>query len=137
MSFWFNFFSLKNLRVFDEISIHLKRDMTDLQWYPWNLYLIHNVENIVVFLDLKVFISDNSYMFSCGRNARNFFCRETAQLKIISFWNYKHGYLIHTWSDKDFKGSVVNRALPSLHGGSLEIMLTILSLQILIHLLLT
>ena len=26
-----------------------------------------------------------------------------------------------TWSDKAFKGTVVNRALPSLHGGWLEI----------------
>ena len=32
---------------------------------------------------------------------------------------------INTWSEKAFKGSVVNRALPSLHGKSLEIMLTV------------
>ena len=32
---------------------------------------------------------------------------------------------IHTWSDKAFKGTVVNRALPSLSGVSLEITLTI------------
>ena len=28
---------------------------------------------------------------------------EKPQLKIISFQNYKHGYIIHTWSDKVFK----------------------------------
>ena len=37
----------------------------------------------------------------------------------------KHGYLIYTWSDKAFKGAVVNRTLPFLHGGSLEITLTV------------
>ena len=33
--------------------------------------------------------------------------------------------LIHTWSDKAFKGNVVNRAAPFLHEGSLEITLTV------------
>ena len=47
------------------------------------------------------------------------------QLKIISFQNYKQWYLIHSPSDKGFKGTIVNRALPSLHEGSLEIMLTV------------
>ena len=37
-----------------------------------------------------------------------------------------HEYLINTWSDKAFDGKVVNRALSSLHGGSLEITLTVL-----------
>ena len=42
------------------------------------------------------------------------------ELNKNSFQNYKHWYLIHTWSDKAFKSTVVNRALPSFHGGSLE-----------------
>ena len=29
----------------------------------------------------------------------------------------KHKVLIHTWSYTDFKGTVVNQTLPSLHGG--------------------
>ena len=33
--------------------------------------------------------------------------------------------VIHTWSDKDFKGTSVNRTLPSLHQGSLEITIKI------------
>ena len=33
--------------------------------------------------------------------------------------------IIHTWSDKSFNGSVVNHWLPSLHGGSLKIRLTV------------
>ena len=43
----------------------------------------------------------------------------------ISLNKQKDGYLIHTWSVKAFKGTVVNQALPSLHGGSLEITLTV------------
>ena len=43
----------------------------------------------------------------------------------ICFWNFKHGYLIHTWRDKAFKGTVVNRTLPSLHRGSLEVAFTV------------
>ena len=31
-------------------------------------------------------------------------------------------YLPHYWSDTDFKSTVLNRAMQSLHGGSLEIM---------------
>ena len=42
--------------------------MSDSQRYPRNLYLINDVEDIVVFLNVKVFISGNSVMFSCRRN---------------------------------------------------------------------
>ena len=46
---------------------------------------------------------------------------------------YFHGTLHTKWfrsvytrqTHKGFKGTVVNRVLPSLHGGSLEIMLTV------------
>ena len=52
------------------------------------------------------------------------YCKETAyEIKIFKK-KQKHWYLIHTWSDKAFKGTVLNRTLPSLHGGSLEIMFT-------------
>jgi len=44
-------------------------------------------------------------------------CRETA--KKIKF--KKHGYLIITWSDKAFKGSVVNRTLPFFQESLFEI----------------
>ena len=46
-------------------------------------------------------------------------------MKINSFSINQHWYLKHTWSDKAFKGTVVNRALPSLYGGSVEIALTV------------
>ena len=52
------------------MALPAKMAITDLQWYHWNLYLINNVKNIVVLLGLKVFISDNSSMISCSRNAR-------------------------------------------------------------------
>ena len=42
-----------------------------------------------------------------------------------NLFSYKHWYLIHTWSGKTFKCRLVNRALLSLHGGSLEITLTL------------
>ena len=38
-----------------------------------------------------------------------------------SLQKQNHGYLIHTLSDKAFVGTMVNRALPSLRGGSLDI----------------
>jgi len=44
--------------------------------------------------------------------------------KTISFYNYTPGYNLLTWSDKSFKSTVVNRALPSLHKGLFEIRLT-------------
>ena len=39
---------------------------------------------------------------------------ENPQMKKNSLNKQKHGYLIHSWSDKD---TIVNRALPSLSGG--------------------
>ena len=36
------------------------------------------------------------------------------------FANHKHSFLIHTWSDKEFKGTNVNWTKPSLHGGQLK-----------------
>ena len=39
----------------------------DSQRHPWHLYLINNVEDVVVFLD---FDSDIPIMFSCSRNAK-------------------------------------------------------------------
>ena len=49
---------------------HAQTAMLDSKRYPLNLYLINNVEQIVVFLVLKVFDSDISYMFSCSRSAQ-------------------------------------------------------------------
>ena len=40
---------------------------------------------------------------------------EKPQMKINSLKKQQHWYLFHTWSDKAFQGTVVNRVLPSLH----------------------
>ena len=61
-----------------------------------------------------MFNFDNSYTFSC----KSHFCREPT-IKIISFQNHKHGYLIRT-----VKGTVGNLVLLSLYGGSLKITLS-------------
>ena len=42
---------------------------------------------------------------------------ENPKMKKNSLKKEKQRYLIHTWSDKAFKGTAVNRALPSFHGG--------------------
>ena len=45
-------------------------------------------------------------------------------MKINSLKKQKHGYLIDTWLEKAFKGTVVNQAVQSLHAGSLEVTVT-------------
>ena len=56
--------------------------------------------------------------FPDGRNARVNF-EQKPQWKIICFKNYNYVYVINSWPDKALHGSVVNRALSCLHGGSL------------------
>ena len=51
--------------------------------------------------------------------------RNTKLSELNTFNLEKWKYLPHHWSDKDFKGNIVNRALQSLPGGSLEITLTV------------
>ena len=66
---------------------HVKMTMPDSQR---TLNLIHNVENTVVFLGLKVFYSDNYFKFSCA-----IYFVEKQQIKIMIFQNYKRQYLPH------------------------------------------
>ena len=71
-----------------------------------------------------------SVCFSClrcflmTRNEQVTFA-EKQQVKMNSLKKQKHLDLFHTWSNKGLKGSFVNPTLPSLHGGSLEITLTV------------
>ena len=53
-----------------------------------SLYLINNLEEMIVFLGLKVFNSDNSFIFRCSGITQITFA-ETLHLKIISFQNFK------------------------------------------------
>ena len=78
------------------------------------------MEDIIVLLARWVFNFDN---FFVGYALVTF--EEKPQMKINRFIKLKHGYLIHTWSDKAFKGAVVNWVLPSFYGGSPEITLTV------------
>ena len=50
-------------------------------------------------------------MFSCNRNAQ-INVTGKPQLKQVRF---QYGYLIHTLSERAFKGTMLNRALPILH----------------------
>ena len=55
------------------------------------------------------------YWLRIDNNLANHFPRETENEK-KQFKETKHGYLIHIYSDHAFKGTVLNRALSSLHG---------------------
>ena len=61
----------------------------------------NNVKTNIVFLVWKVLTFDKFYIVFYRRIAQVTFS-EKPQMKIISFWNYKHKYLKHTWSDKAF-----------------------------------
>ena len=71
------------------MTLQARMTMPDSQWYPLNISLIDTVEDIVVFLGLKVFNSDETYTFSCNRNAQVTFVGKP-QLKIIIFKNDTH-----------------------------------------------
>ena len=80
-------------------------------------YSEKNVENIVVFMTQKVFISSSfSFIFLKTRSAQVTF-EVKPQIKMKSLKKKKHKKIIHAWSDKVFKSTLVNRVLPSLHGG--------------------
>ena len=57
----------------------------------------------------------------------HFYCRNTyGNYQNLTFVNLeKRQYLLHNRSDNSFKGTVVHRTVPSLHGGSLEISLPV------------
>ena len=56
-------------------------------------------------------------LFSSAGNAQVFFA-EKPHMKINGLNKQNHGYLIHTGSDKAFKGIVVNQTLQYLNGVS-------------------
>ena len=74
----------------------------------------------------KKLLSDSVGVYFC--EFHHFFLKQrNAQFTAIEdtqFKETKKVSLIHTWSDKAFHGTVVNRALPSLPGGLFEITLT-------------
>jgi len=62
-------------------------------------------------------------LFLISKKCATHSCKETANenksLKNMDIC------VTHTLSDKAFKGTYINQALPSLHGGSIEITLTV------------
>ena len=83
--------------------------MPDLQSYPWNLIMIKNVEAPIIFPTQKLFYSNNFSIISQKYT-------EKPKMNITNLKKKKRGYLILSWSEKAFKGTVVDWALPSLHG---------------------
>ena len=73
---------------------------------------------VTLFSDSK---SEFLHCFLHGKNAQVTLEEKPHENKLFE----KYGYLMHTRSDKAVVGTVVNRALPSLHKGSLEITLTV------------
>ena len=106
------------------MTLHAKIAMPDLQRY---LKLIKSVEYIFVFLTQKVFYSGSFSIASFKEEVRMSLSQKNLKWK-LSDW-----YLIHTWSDNDLKGTIVNRAFTSFHGGLLEISILDVSCSGLIH----
>ena len=75
------------------------------------------MENIVVFLNRKVFISAKFSIVSD--------CQECDIYNIHHKCKISDKIYNHTLSDKAYQGTFVNQELTSLHGGSLEITLTV------------
>ena len=105
------------------IYIYILHAMPNLQRYPWNLNLTKNLEDSVRFFCARnVFISASFSIGSCKQALRKLHSQRNENKQ---FKQKKHWYLIHAWSDKAFKATVVNRALSSLQGGFFEITLTV------------
>ncbi len=85
-------------RIFKRLSIQ-KMAMPQLKRYPWNLNLIKNV-----------LISVN---FS---NTINVSTKQQTKINSLTITIY----IIHTYSDKAFKGTVFNRTCPSLYEGTVQ-----------------
>ena len=92
------------------MTLYAKITMSNSQRHPWNLYLIEIVEDIVVFLGLILIIP---ICFPAVEIIKSSLYRNH-NWYIISSQNYQNWYLIHSWKDKAFEGTLVNRTLPSL-----------------------
>ena len=108
-------------RLKGTVSVILEA-MFESQLYRWNLNLIKNVKIPSFFwLEKCLFLWVSPLLF---KNKKQVTVAEKPQIK-INREEKKHWYLIHTWSDKAFKGTVVNKVVSSLQWGSLEISLSV------------
>ena len=94
----------------------------------WGKFPIYNgtLESLIKYeLDIKVFLSLNclfSFVIPLQEwRAHLLFMRNNGEINRKKHFTEleKRRYLSHLWSDLGFKGTVVNRTLPSLHEGSL------------------
>jgi len=99
------------------VTLHAEMPMTASQRYHQNFEL-----------DINVYYFENwlfSVVVSLQRRA-HFYHRKTW------YMNFKPEFLPHYWSDNDFKGTIVNRTLPSLHRESIKITLKVNFIKIFI-----
>ncbi len=92
---------------------------------------VRKAENVFLsFLNFNFFVFKNYVFFSTIDLFNHILQHVESQYSYYKIWQirgrcYKHWYLIHTWSDKAFKGTVVNSALSTLNGGLFQITLTV------------
>ena len=101
------------------IILNLKRNINDSQECPWILNLIKNEEDSVVFWLEKCLILIISPFLLLSKKCANYFRRETG-IENKQFKETKP-----YWTRKSFYEYCVNRTLPFLQGGLLEITLLI------------
>ena len=90
---------MKRLQAKFQVILHAKMTISGVQRYPWSLYLINNVEDIVGFPGLRFFNVEHSYVcFPALEMRKSLYFVAKPQLKLNSFLNYKHRY-INTWLD--------------------------------------
>ena len=95
-----------------------ERDITGLTLWPRETFS---------WLEKCLFLGVSPFLLIINKKCASHFRREeNPQMKINSL--KKKWYLVHT-----FKGTVVNRALSSLHGGPLEITLTVFLIRSLLQ----
>ena len=66
------------MKLCAKVTLHAISAIPELQQYPWNLNLIKNVEDTIVFLIRKVFIYESFSMAFYKQEMRGHFRRETA-----------------------------------------------------------
>ena len=90
--------------------------MSVLQEYPWNLNLIENVKDTVVFLTRKLFffLRVSSLLRSYKQEMHKSLSQRNRKWSINRLKEQKHWFIIHTWSDNAFNGTVENRTMSSL-----------------------
>ena len=94
--------------------------MKTVSYGAWNLKLINNVKDNIVFLAWKMINSDNFSMVCIVEMWKSFLLASKPQRKLFKIINMAGHNVIQTWSHKTLKGIAVNRVFHSRNKGSLE-----------------